>query len=186
MTSAAAREILNAPRLLPHRRCYTMISLRCWGGHKGGPSIFWGGPVSTCAPLWTRPWPHNKEFSEDLKKKRIVAPYKDGVEYKKNAKTLKLSCSMVAKTIQQFNGTGSTQSRPRHGRPNKLSARAQHHIQRLCLGNRHMSAASIAAEVEGLGVSLSVLRPYATHCINSVYMSIVPEGSLWWCTRNKV
>ncbi len=32
-----------------------------------------------------------------------------------------------------------------------LSARAQHHIQRLCLGNRRMSAASIAAEVEGVG-----------------------------------
>ncbi len=32
-----------------------------------------------------------------------------------------------------------------------LSARAQCHIQRLCLGNRRMSAASIAAEVEGVG-----------------------------------
>ncbi len=31
------------------------------------------------------------------------------------------------------------------------SARAQRHIQRLCLGNRHMSAASIAGEVEGVG-----------------------------------
>ncbi len=64
---------------------------------------------------------------------------------------------MVAKTIQQFNGTGSTQSRPRHGRPNKLSARAQRHIQRLCLGNRRMSA----AEVEGVGgqpVSAQTIR----------------------------
>ncbi len=33
----------------------------------------------------------------------------------------------------------------------KLSARAQYHIQRLCLENRRMSAASIAAEVEGVG-----------------------------------
>ncbi len=32
-----------------------------------------------------------------------------------------------------------------------LSAHAQCHIQRLCLGNRRMSAASIAAEVEGVG-----------------------------------
>ncbi len=61
--------------------------------------------------------PHGKELSEDLKK-RIVALHKDGVGYKKIAKT--------------------------------LSARAQHHIQRLCLGNRRMSAASIAAEVEGV------------------------------------
>ncbi len=58
---------------------------------------------------------------------------------------------MVVKTIQQFNRTGSIQNRPRHGRPKKLSAHAQHHIQRLCLGNRRMSAASIAAEVDGVG-----------------------------------
>ncbi len=92
--------------------------------------------------------PYGKELSEDLKK-RIVALHKDGVGYKKIAKTLKLSCSTVAKTIQRFNRTDSTQNRPCHGRPKKLNARAQHHIQRLCLGNRRMSAASIAAEVEG-------------------------------------
>ena len=56
----------------------------------------------------------------------------------------------MAKTTQRFNWTGSTQNRPRHGRPKKLSARAQRHIQRLSLGNRPMSAASIAAEVEGV------------------------------------
>ncbi len=75
----------------------------------------------------------------------------------------------MAKIIQRFNMTGATQNRPRHGQPKKLSARAQRHIQRLCLGNRRMSAASIAAEVEGVGRgggggcqtdSLSVLRPY--------------------------
>ncbi len=106
--------------------------------------------------------PHGKELSEDLKK-RIAALHKDDVGYTKIAETLKLSCSTVAKTIQRFNRTGSTQNMPRHGRPKKLSAHAQRHIQRLCLGNRRMSAASIAAEVEGLGggVSLSVLRHWA-------------------------
>ncbi|KAI3355945.1 hypothetical protein L3Q82_004491 [Scortum barcoo] len=59
--------------------------------------------------------PHGKELSEDLKK-RIVALHKDGQGYKKIANTLKLSCSTVAKTIQRFNRTGSTQNRPRHGR----------------------------------------------------------------------
>ncbi len=86
-----------------------------------------------------------------------------GIDYKKITKTLKLSCSTVAKTIQWFNRTGSTQNRPRHGRPKKLSAHAPCHIQSLCLGNRYMSAASIAAEVEGVGVNLSVLRPHAAH-----------------------
>ncbi len=78
--------------------------------------------------------PHCKELSEE-QKKRIVALHKDGVGYEKIAKTLKLSCSTAAKTIQRFNRTGSTQNRPHHGRLKKLSARAQHHIQRLCLGN---------------------------------------------------
>ncbi len=82
---------------------------------------------------------------------RTTALHKDGVGYKKIAKTLKLSCSTLAKTIQRFNRTGSPQNRPRHGRPKKLSAHAQRHMQRLCLGNRCMSAASIAAEVKGVG-----------------------------------
>ncbi len=71
--------------------------------------------------------PHRKALSEDLKK-RIIALHKDGIGYKKIAKTLKLSCSMVAKTIQRFNRADSTQNRPRHGRPKKLSARDQCHI----------------------------------------------------------
>ncbi len=83
--------------------------------------------------------------------KIIVALHKDGVGYKNIANILKLSCSIVAKTIQRCNRTGSTEKRSRHGGPKKLSARAQRHIQRLCLGNRRMSAASIAAEVEGVG-----------------------------------
>ncbi len=107
--------------------------------------------------------------NSDVLKKRIVALHKDGVDYKKNAKTLKLSCSTVAKTIRWFNRTGSPQDRPRHGRPKKLSAHAQRHIQRLCLGNRRMSAASIATEVcKGWGVSLSVLRSYTAHCFKLV------------------
>ncbi len=66
-------------------------------------------------------------------KKKCFALHKDGVSYKKIAKTLKLSCSTVAKTIQWFNRTGSTQNRPRHGRPKNLRARAQLHIQRCCV-----------------------------------------------------
>ncbi len=46
--------------------------------------------------------PHSKELTEDLKK-IIVALYKDGVCYKKIAKTLKLSSSSVTKTKQWFN-----------------------------------------------------------------------------------
>ncbi len=59
--------------------------------------------------------PHGKELSQDLKK-RIVALHKDGIGYKKIAKTLKLSCTTVVKTIQWFNRTGSVMSSWRSGR----------------------------------------------------------------------
>ncbi len=110
--------------------------------------------IALTVSYWSLEVQHGTSWQRTLKenlKKRIVALHKDGVGYKKIAKTLKLSCSMVTKTIQWFNRTGSTQNRPCRGRLKKLSVRAQHHIKRLCLGNRCMSAASIAAEVEGVG-----------------------------------
>ncbi|CAH2306816.1 extracellular calcium-sensing receptor-like, partial [Pelobates cultripes] len=94
--------------------------------------------------------PHGKELSEDQKKKESFALHKDSLGYKKIAKTLKLSCSTMDKTIQRFHRTSSTQNTPRHDRPMKLSAHAQHHTHRLSLGNRRMSAASVAIEVEGM------------------------------------
>ncbi len=122
--------------------------------------------------------PHGKELSEDLKK-RIVVLHKDGVGYKKFAKSLKLSCSMVAKTIQRFNRTGSSQNRPRHGLPKKLSAHAQRHIQRFCLGNRRMSAASIAAEVERCGGSACQCSDQTPHTASnwSAWLSSQKEAS---------
>ncbi len=120
--------------------------------------------------------PHGKELSEDLKK-RIVALHKDGVGYKKIAKILKLSCSTVAKTIQWFNSTDSTQNRPRHGRPKKLSACAQRHIHVWEIDVWVLPA--LLQRLKGWGVSLSVLRPYAAHCIKLVCMAVIPEGSLF-------
>ncbi len=84
--------------------------------------------VLSLSPSHTGHWKfnmasHGKELSDDLRK-GVVSLHKDGVGYKKIAKTLKLSCSMVSKTIQRFNRTGSTQNRSRLGRPQKLSARA--------------------------------------------------------------
>ncbi len=107
------------------------------------------------------------------KKKRIVALLKDGVGYKKIAKILKLSCSSVAKTIQRFNTTGSTQNRPRHGRPKKLCKHAQCHIQRLCLGNRRMSAASM-----GGGGSVCQCSDHTPHTAsNSAWLLSQKEDS---------
>ncbi len=110
------------------------------------------GVIALTLSYWSLEVQHGTSWQTTLRgsEKIIVALHKDGVGYKKIAKTLKLSCSTVAKIIQRFNRTGSTQNRPRHAQPKKLSARAQRHIQRLCLVNIRMSAASIVAEVEGV------------------------------------
>ncbi len=128
------------------------------------------GVIALTLSFWSLEVQHGTIWQRTLwgSEKKNVALHKDGLDYKKIAKTLKLSCSTVAKTIQRFNRTGSTQNKPHHCQPKKLSASAQHHIPRFCLGNSRMSAASIAAKVEGVGVSLSMLRPYATHCIKLV------------------
>ena len=93
---------------------------------------------------------HGNELSKDLKR-RIVVLHEDSQGYKKIANTLKLSCSTVAKIIQHFKRAGSTQNRLRVGRPKKLSARAERHIQMLSLKDRHRIAVSIAAEIEEVG-----------------------------------
>ncbi len=112
--------------------------------------------------------------------KIIFSLHKDGVGYKKIAKTLKLSWSTVVKTIQRFNRTGSTQNRSHHGWAKKLSTRAQCHIQRMCLGNRRTYECQHCLQrLKGWRVSLSVLRPYTAHCIKLVWMAVIPEGSLF-------
>ena len=98
--------------------------------------------------------PHGKELTVDLKR-RIVALHEDSQGFKKIANTLKLSCSTVAKIIQRFKRAGSTQNRPRVGRPKKLSARAERHIQTLSLNNRRRIAVSIAEIKKGGGQPVS-------------------------------
>ncbi len=120
------------------------------------------GVIALTFSFWSLEVQHGTSRQKTLwgSEKKIAALHKDGIGYKKIAKTLKLSCSTVNKTIQRFNRTGSTQNR-HHGRPKKLSACAQSHIQRKCLGNKRISAASIAAEVEGVGcqpVSAQTMR----------------------------
>ena len=120
--------------------------------------------------------PHGKKPSEDLKR-RIVSLHEDCQGYKKIANTLKLSCSIVAKIIQRFKRAGSTQNRPRVGRPKKLGARAERHIQMLSLKDRRRSAVSITAETEEGG---QPVRPYAALNIKLVCMAVTPGGSLFW------
>ncbi len=72
------------------------------------------GVIALTLSYWSLEVQHGTSWLRTLRiwKKRIVALHKDGVGYKKIAKTLKLSCSMVAKTIQRFIRTGFTKNRP--------------------------------------------------------------------------
>ncbi len=84
------------------------------------------GVIALTLLYWSLEVQHGTSWQRTLRgseKKRIVALHKNGIGFKKIPKTLKVSCSTVAKIIQQFNRTGSTQNRLRHGRPKKLSAR---------------------------------------------------------------
>ncbi len=117
--------------------------------------------------------PHGNELSEDLKK-RTFALHKDGVGYNKIAKTLKLNGSTVAKTIQQFNRTGSTQNRPW---VHVLSIIYRDFVWEIDVW------VLLPALLQRLKVSLSVLRPYAAHCIKLVCMDVVPEGSLFYLLK---
>ncbi len=119
--------------------------------------------------------PHGKELWGS--EKRIVALHKDGVGYEKIAKTLKLSCSTVTEIIQRFNRTGSTQNRPVDHRSwvHVLSV-----ISRGCVWEIDLCVLpELLQRLKGWGVSLSVLRPYAAHCIKLDCMAVVPEGSLF-------
>ncbi len=122
--------------------------------------------------------PRGKELSEDLKKELLLYIKSNNiVGYKKIAKTLKLSCSTVAKTIQRLTGqvplrTGLAMVDQRSW-VHMLSV-----ISRGCVWDINVWVLP-ALLLKGWGVSLSVLRPYITHCIKLVCMAVVSEGSLF-------
>ncbi len=76
--------------------------------------------------------PHGKERSEHLRI-RIVAPHKDGLDYKKLGNSLELSYSTVARVIHGCSKTGFTQNRPRKGRSKKLSPCTVRQVQKVGL-----------------------------------------------------
>ncbi len=99
--------------------------------------------------------------SEDLKK-NIVALHKDGVGYKKIVKTLKLSCSMWPRLY-----SGLTGQVPLRTGLAMVDQRSWVHvlsvISRGCVWEIDMSAASIAAEVEGVGGSACQCSDHTPH-----------------------
>ncbi len=139
------------------------------------------GDIALTLSYWSLEVQHGTSWQRTLRiwKKELLLYIKMDVGYKKIAKTLKLSCSIVAKTIQRFNRTGSTQNRHRHGQPRSwvhmLSVMSRGCVLEIDI----WVLPTLLQRLKGRGVSLSVLRPYAAHCIKLVCMAVVPEGSLF-------
>ncbi len=118
--------------------------------------------------------PHGKELSEDLKT-RIVALHKDGAGYKKSAKTLK-------RWPRPYSGlTGQVPLRTGLAMVDQRSwVHVLSIISRGCVWEIDVWVLpALLQRLKGWGVSLSVLRPYAAHCIKLVCMAVIPEVSLF-------
>ncbi len=121
--------------------------------------------------------PHGKELSKNLKK-RIVALHKDGVSYKKITKTLKLSCRWTRPY------SGLTGQVPLRTGLAMVDQRSLVHVLSVISRGCVLEIAvwvlpALLQRLKGGGVSLSVLRPYAAHCIKLVCTAVAPEGNLF-------
>ncbi len=116
--------------------------------------VFKFGVIALTFSYWSLEVQHGSSWQITLwgSEKRIVALHKDGIRRH----------GTVAKTLQRFNRTGYTQNRPLLGRPKKLSARGQHHIQMLCWEIDAWVLPALLQRLKGWGVCLSVLRPCCT------------------------
>lgn len=63
-----------------------------------------------------------KELSKDLREK-VVELYKTGKGYKKISKELRMPISSVKTLIKKWKMRGSVETKPRSGRPTKISAK---------------------------------------------------------------
>ncbi len=100
--------------------------------------------------------PHEREMSQDLRKK-IIYLHKKGEGYKKISKALLISQNTVAKGVQTFKKDETaiiSQRRP--GRPWKLTPRQERLLIRRVEENRHASSLQLSKEVESqTGVTIS-------------------------------
>ncbi len=105
--------------------------------------------------------PHEREMSQDLRKK-IIYLHKKGEGYKKISKALLISQNTVAKVVQIFKKDGTATISQRHpGRPRKLTTRQERLLMRRVEENRHASSLQLSKEVErqtGVTISRDTIR----------------------------
>ncbi len=115
--------------------------------------------------------PHGKELSGDLKK-RIVALHKDSVGYRKIARPWNWDAARWLRPYSDL--TGQVPLKTGLAMVDQRSW-VHVHIQRLCLGNRRMSAASIAAEVEGVGGSDCQCSHHTPHTTSNWFVWLLSQ-----------
>uniref|UniRef100_A0A8C5P6E3 Transposase n=1 Tax=Leptobrachium leishanense TaxID=445787 RepID=A0A8C5P6E3_9ANUR len=83
--------------------------------------------------------PRRKELSEDLRS-RIVDLHEAGKDYKSISKSLDVHVSMVRQTVCKWRKFSTVATLPRHGRPVKMTAKAQHRMLNEVKKNPRVSA----------------------------------------------
>ncbi len=112
-------------------------------------------------------------------KKRIVALHKDGVGYRRLPRPWNWA---AARWPRPYSGlTGQVPLRTGLAMVDQRSwVHVLSVISRGCFWEIDVWVLpALLQRLKGWGVSLSVLRPYAAHCIKLVCMAVVPEGSLF-------
>ena len=102
-----------------------------------------------------------KELSKDLRNK-VMELYKDGKGYKKISKALQMPVSTVQSLIKKWKIQGSLDTKPRSGRPRKISAKTARRIVRDTKKNPQVTSGEIQAALEkdSVVVSRSTIRRY--------------------------
>lgn len=95
-----------------------------------------------------------KELSKDLREK-VVELYKTGKGYKKISKELRMPISSVQTLIKKWKMRGSVETKPRSGRPTKISATTARKIVRDAKKNPQITSGEIQDSLKTCGVAVS-------------------------------
>lgn len=95
-----------------------------------------------------------KELSKDLREK-VIQLYKSGKGYKKISKDLSMPISTVQSLIKKWKIRGSVDTKPRSGRPTKISATTARKIVRDVKKNPQTTSGDLQASLQKSGVAVS-------------------------------